>query len=62
VKKKKGTKSKRGAKSSSDTKYAWKLIATTAGKPKSKMVIQMEYHFCPNHNEGKGAWVIHNPA
>jgi hypothetical protein len=59
-KKKKGSKTKRGE--PSDNKYAWKLIAPTSGEPKTKMVNEKEYHFCLNHNDGKGAWVIHNPA
>lgn len=43
-------------------KYAWKLIPPGSGDPKTKKVNDKEYHFCTNHNDGKGAWVLHNPT
>ncbi len=43
-------------------KYAWKLVPPGAGEPKTKKVNDKEYHFCHNHNDGKGAWVLHNPS
>ena len=42
-------------------KYAWKLIPPAAGEPKTKDVNKKTYHFCPHHNNGVGAWVIHHP-
>ena len=43
-------------------KYAWKLIPPSAGEPKTKDVNKKTYHFCPHHNNGVGAWVIHHPS
>jgi hypothetical protein len=45
----------------STDKYAWKLVPPGTGEPKTKKVNDKEYHFCNNHNDGKGAWVLHNP-
>ena len=42
-------------------KYAWKLVPPASGEPKTKEVNKKTYHFCPNHNNGMGAWVIHHP-
>ena len=54
-------KQKAGKKSKSNDKYAWKTIPPSEGEPKTKKVDKKEYHFCMNHNDGKGAWVIHLP-
>jgi hypothetical protein len=43
-------------------KYAWKLIAPATGEPTTKEVGKKTYHFCPHHNSGAGAWVIHLPS
>ena len=42
-------------------KYAWKLVPPASGEPKTKEVNKKTYHFCPHHNNGVGAWVIHHP-
>ena len=52
---------KKQAKQTRSEKYAWKIIPPGAGEPKTKEVHKKTYHFCPNHNDGKGAWVIHHP-
>ena len=43
-------------------KYAWKLVPPASGEPTSKTFEKKTYHFCPNHNNGLGAWVIHLPS
>ena len=43
-------------------KYAWKLIPPACGEPTTKEVGSKTYHFCPHHNNGAGAWVIHLPS
>ena len=43
-------------------KYAWKLIPPESGEPTTKEVDKKTYHFCPHHNNGIGAWVIHHPS
>jgi hypothetical protein len=43
-------------------KYAWKLVPPVTGEPTTKVVENKTYHFCPHHNENKGAWVIHLPS
>ena len=42
-------------------RYAWKLVPPASGEPKTKEVDKKTYHFCMNHNNGAGAWVIHHP-
>ena len=42
--------------------YAWKLVAPQSGQPTTKQWKGKTYHFCPNHNEGKGKWVLHTLA
>lgn len=42
-------------------KYAWKLEPPASGDPTTKDVDKKTYHFCPHHNNGIGAWVIHHP-
>jgi hypothetical protein len=59
--KKAGGDEKKQAKQTRNEKYAWKLIPPGAGESKTKEVHKKTYHFCPNHNDGKGAWVIHHP-
>jgi hypothetical protein len=59
VGKKIGNKTKKS--DNANNKYAWKLVPPATGEPKTKVVNEKEYHFCPNHNEEKGAWVLHNP-
>jgi hypothetical protein len=44
------------------TKYAWKLVPPAPGEPTTKDFEKKTYHFCPNHNNGLGAWVIHHPS
>jgi len=41
-------------------KYAWKLKPPGDGEPRTKVVNQKTYHFCPNHKEN-GMWVLHDP-
>jgi hypothetical protein len=43
-------------------KYAWKIVPPAEGEPKTKEVNKKNYHFCPHHNNGAGAWVIHHPS
>lgn len=43
-------------------KYAWKLVPPAPGDPTMKDFEKKTYHFCPNHNNGLGAWVIHHPS
>ena len=60
---KKGNESKKKAKTDKYAeKYAWKLIPPAAGEPKTKDVNKKTYHFCPQHNNGVGAWVIHHSS
>ena len=42
-------------------KYAWKLVPPAAGEATTKDFESKTYHFCPHHNNGVGAWVIHHP-
>ena len=58
--KKAGGNEKKQAKQTRNEKYAWKLVPPGAGDPKTKEVNKKTYHFCPNHNNGKGARVIHH--
>ena len=44
------------------TKYAWKLTPPAEGEPTTKEVEKKTYHFCPHHNDDKGAWVIFLPS
>ena len=43
-------------------KFAWKLEPPASGEPTTKDVDKKTYHFCPHHNNGIGAWVIHHPS
>ena len=56
-----GGSEKKQSKQTRNEKYAWKLVPPGSGEPKTKEVNKKTYHFCPNHNDGKGAWVIHHP-
>ena len=40
----------------------WKLKPPAEGSPKTKVVNGKTYHFCLNHNDGKGQWTIHLPS
>lgn len=53
--------------------YAWRMrflngmapngpVGVIATKPKTKIVNGKLYHFCMNHNKGRGAWVVHHPT
>ena len=55
--KKKQTRAERFA-----AKFAWKLVPPASGEPTTKDVENKTYHFCPHHNDEKGAWVIHLPS
>ena len=60
--KNKGADAKKQAKSAKmSERYAWKLLPPTSGEAKTKEVDGKTYHFCMNHNDGQGAWVIHHP-
>ena len=49
-------------KSSKDKKkHAWKLVPPKNNE-KSKKENGKTYHWCTNHNDGKGMWVLHTPA
>ena len=43
-------------------KFAWKLVPPAPGEPTTKDAEGKTYHFCPHHNDDKGAWVIHLPS
>jgi hypothetical protein len=44
------------------SKYAWKDKAPKSGGPKTKQWSGKTYHWCTNHNDGKGKWVLHKPS
>jgi len=39
----------------------WKYVAPVTGAALTKNKGEQEYNWCPNHNDGKGMWVVHDP-
>ena len=58
----KNKQSKKKESKSEDSKYAWKDKGPKAGAPTTRQWNNKTYHWCLNHNGGKGKWVLHKPS
>lgn len=45
-----------------NSKWAWKKTPPAEGDPQTKQFESKTYHWCINHNQGNGMWVLHDPA
>ena len=58
----KNKKIKKKEKKSEVDKYAWKDKPPKDGAPNTRQWGGKTYHWCLNHNAGKGKWVLHKPS